>query len=92
MISLLPRSHGAGARGARVSSIALLLFLVLPVFASTRADATRPLPEALPLIFELNAGQTSSEVKFLSPPEGLSVSDMLAAKVGGDQNLTGGRE
>jgi len=67
MISLL-RSHGAGARGARVSSIALLLFfLVLPVSASTRADAARPVPETLPLTFELNAGQTSSDVKFLSP-------------------------
>ena len=92
MISLLPRSHGGGARGVRVSSIALLLFLVLPVSASTRVDATRPLPETLPLIFELNAGQVSSEVKFLSPADGLSVPDMLAAKVGGDRNLTGGRE
>ena len=67
MMSLLLRSHGAGARGARVSSIALLLFLVLPVSASTRADAARPVPETLPLTFELNAGQTSSDVKFLSP-------------------------
>jgi len=92
MISLLPRSHGGGARGVRVSSIALLLFLVLPVSASTRVDATRPLPETHSLIFELNAGETSSEVKFLSRPEGLSVSDILAAKVGGDRNLTGGRE
>ena len=91
MISLHSRSHGAGAQGARVSSIALLLFFVLPVSASTRADATRPLPETLPLIFELNAGQVSSEVKFLSPADGLSIPDMLAAKVGGDRNLTGGR-
>ena len=75
-----------------MSSIALLLFFVLPVSASTSADVTRPLPEALPLIFELNAGQTSSEVKFLSPADGLSVPDMLASKVGGDRNLTGGRK
>ena len=84
MTSLRPRFHGVGSQGARAFSIVLLLFLVLPVSASTRADATRPIPEALPLIFELNAGQTSSEVKFLSSPERLSVSDMLAAKVGGD--------
>ena len=68
MISLHSRSHGASARGARAFSIVLLLlFVVLPVSASTRADVTRAVPEALPLIFELNAGQTSSEVKFLSP-------------------------
>jgi len=92
MISLHARSHGSGARSARAFSIVLLLFLVPPLFASTRADATRPVPEALPLIFELNAGQASSEVKFLSPADGLSVPDMLAAKVGGDRNLTGGRK
>jgi len=92
MISLHSRSHEVSARGARAFSIVLLLlFLVLPVSASTRADTTRPIPEALPLIFELNAGQTSPDVKFPSPPEGLSVSDMLAAKVGGDRNLTGGK-
>ena len=91
MISLYSRSHGVGALGARVSSIVLLLFLMLPVSASTRADATRPAPETHSLIFELNAGQVSSEVKFLSPADGLSVPDMLAAKVGGDRNLTGGR-
>ena len=73
-------------------SFVLLLFLVLPVSASTRADVTRQAPETLPLIFELNAGQASSEVKFLSPADGLSVPDMLAAKVGGDRNLTGGRK
>jgi len=67
MISLHSRSHVASARGARAFSIVLLvLFLALPVSASTRADATRAVPEALPLIFELNAGQTSSEVKFMS--------------------------
>ena len=73
-------------------SFVLLLFLVLPVSASTRADVTRPAPETLPLIFELNGGQASSEVKSLSPADGLSVPDMLAAKVGGDRNLTGGRK
>jgi len=92
MISLYSHSHGAGARCARVFSFVLLLFLVLPVSASTRADVTRPAPETLPLIFELNAGQASSEVKFLSLADGLSVPDMLAAKVGGDRNLTGGRK
>ena len=90
MISLLPRSRGVGAQGARVSSIALLLFFVLPLFASTSADATRPAPETHSLV-ELNAGQVNSEVKFLSPADGLSVPDVLAAKVGGDRNLTGGR-
>jgi len=54
----------------------LLLFLVLPASATTRVDATRVVPEALPLIFELNAGQTSSEVKFPSSAEG-SVPDMF---------------
>jgi len=79
MISLYSRSRGVGARGARAFSIVLLLlFLVLPVSVSTSADATRPVPEALPLIFELNAGQTSSEVKFPSSAEG-SFPDMLAA-------------
>jgi hypothetical protein len=73
MISLYSRSHGVGARGARVFSIVLLLFLVLPVSASTRADATRPVPQALPLIFELNAGQTSSDVKFLSRGPGYTL-------------------
>ena len=91
IISLHSRSHAVGARGSRVFSLVLLLFLVFPVSTSTSADATCPLPEALPLIFGLNTGQTSFEVKFLSPPEGLSVSDMLAAKVGGDRNLTGGK-
>jgi len=76
MISLHARSHGSGARNARAFSIVLLLFLVLPLFVSTRADATRAVPEALPLIFELNAGQTSSEVKFPSSAEG-SVPDMF---------------
>ena len=73
MISLYSRSHGVGARGAGVFSIVLLLFLVLPVPASTRADATRPVPQALPLIFELNAGQTSSDVKFLSRGAGYTL-------------------
>jgi len=73
MISLYSRSDAVGARGTRVFSIVLLLFLVLPVSASTRADATRPLPEALPLIFELNAGQTSSDVKFLSRGAGYTL-------------------
>ena len=76
MISLHSRSQGSGARGARTFSIVLLLFLVLLVSASTRADAPRAVPEALPLIFELNAGQTSPEVKFPSSAEG-SVPDMF---------------
>ena len=65
-----------------MSSIALLLFLVLPVSVSTRVDATRPLPETHSVIFDLNAGQVSSEVKFLSPTDGLSAPDFLAANVG----------
>ena len=74
MISLHSRSHVASARGARAFSIVLLvLFLALPVSASTRADATRAVPEALPLIFELNAGQMSSEVKFLSRGAGYTL-------------------
>ena len=73
MISLHSRSHGASARGARAFSIVLLLFLVLPVSANTRADATHAFPQALPLIFELNAGQTSSDVKFLSRGAGYTL-------------------
>ena len=63
-------------------SFVLLRFLVLPVSASTSADATRLVPQALPLILEVNAGQTSSEVKFPSSAEGLPVPDMLATNVG----------
>src|SRR5262249_21606778 len=58
IISLHSRSHAVGARGSRVFSLVLLLFLVFPVSTSTSADATCPLPEALPLIFGLNTGQT----------------------------------
>jgi hypothetical protein len=80
MISLYSRSHRAGRRGARAFSIVLLLlFLVLPVSASTRADATRAIPEALPLIFELNAEQTKFRSQVPVLRRGLSVPEMLAA-------------
>jgi uncharacterized repeat protein (TIGR01451 family) len=51
----------------------LLLFFLLPISATTRADATRSIPEALPLIFELNAGQANPEVKFLSRGAGYTL-------------------
>jgi uncharacterized repeat protein (TIGR01451 family) len=73
MTPVLPRPHATGARSARLLSAVLFLFLVLPVSASTRTDVTRTIPKALPLIFELNAGQTSSEVKFLSRGAGYTL-------------------
>ncbi len=73
MIPVLPRPDATGARGARLFAIVLLLFFLLPISASTRADATRSIPEALPLIFELNAGQANPEVKFLSRGAGYTL-------------------
>jgi hypothetical protein len=73
MIPVLPRPDATGARGARLFAIVLLLFFLLPISASTRADATRSIPESLPLIFELNAGQANPEVKFLSRGAGYTL-------------------
>src|SRR5262245_50899800 len=74
MRSLTPRSHAPRARHARFLSAALLLFLVLPVSASTTTtEIARTAPRTLPLIFELNAGQTSPEVKFLSRGAGYTL-------------------
>jgi hypothetical protein len=68
-----PRTRGAGARIARAIPVLLLLFLLVPASAGTSTEATRTVPETLPLIFELNAGQTSPAVKFLSRGAGYTL-------------------
>src|SRR5713101_4470945 len=63
----------AGARSVPAISVLLLLLSLSSAPADVPTDATRKLPETFPLIFELNAGQTSPAVKFLSRGAGYTL-------------------
>ena len=62
-----------GAPSVRAISVLLLVLLLLPVSAGASTDGTRKAPETFPLIFELNAGQTSPAVKFVSRGAGYTL-------------------
>ena len=62
-------------------SILLLFFFLASASADVPTDATRKLPETFPLIFEINAGQTSPAVKFLSRGAGYTLFLTLAEMV-----------
>src|SRR5262249_32321608 len=65
--------HAAAARRLPAFSILLLLFLLGLPSAGVSTGTARKVPDALPLIFELNAGQTSPAVRFLSRGAGYTL-------------------
>ena len=80
MISFYSRSHGVGARGARVLDRAAPL--PRPSRLRQHERGCDPLDSrSAPADVRAQRGQVSSEVKFLSPAQGLAVSATLTASL-----------